>query len=159
LRVGVGMSNIFKKLIRKELGKENYILYSSHVKKNLDAQKSNIEMIYNDIYENLKSKDLKAIAKMHKRLSDTMILAFRISKYFFMAFIAYLIASAFLISQVRQPELILTAVIVLSVCFVYKMYEFITIKYCYVDAQIILVYKAVLDKIMIGDNKNSPLQG
>ncbi|MGB4657742.1 MAG: hypothetical protein WBI07_01010 [Mobilitalea sp.] len=153
------MSNIFKKLIRKELGKENYNLYSSHVKKNKDAQKSNAEMIYNHIYENLKNKDLKAITIMHKRLNDTMVLAFRISRNFVIAFIAYLIASIVLIVQVPKPELALAAIILLSICFVYKTYEFIAIKFCYVDAQIILVYKAVLDKIIIGDNKNRPLQG
>lgn len=147
------MSNVFKKLIRKELGEAEYRRYSSYVKKNMETKISNSKTIYDDMYEKLQSRDIKSIAKMHNRLNDTMLLAFRISKNFFLAFLFYLSASVFLIAKDLQPLLTMVALISISICFVYKAYEYITNKFCYIDAQIILVYKAVLDKIILNERK------
>lgn len=148
------MSNVFKRLISRELGEANYHRYFSFIKKNLETKKSDSQTIYNDMYEKLKYRDLKSITKMHNRLNDTMVLAFRISKNFFFAFIFYLIASIFVIAKVSQPALVLIALVLMSVCFIYKAYEFIANKFCYIDAQIILVYKAVLDKIILSERNS-----
>jgi hypothetical protein len=158
LRVGGSMSNVFKKLISKELGEVNYHRYFSFVKKNLETKKSDSQTIYNDMYEKLKYRDLKAIAKMHSRLNDTMLLAFRISKNFFFAFLFYLSASIFLIAKSPVPELTIVALVLMSVCFVYKAYEFVANKFCYIDAQIVLVYKAVLDRIILNEHKSTQMK-
>jgi hypothetical protein len=149
------MSNVFKKLISKELGEVNYHRYFSFVKKSIDTKISDSQVIYNDMYEKLKYRDVKAITKMHSRLNDTMLLAFRISKNFFFAFLVYLGASVFLMVNILQPLVTIIALILLNICFVYKTYEFITNKFCYIDAQIVLVYKAVLDKIIINERKRA----
>ncbi len=149
------MSNVFKRLISKELGEANYHRYFSFVKKNLESKASDSQTIYNDMYEKLKYRDLKSITKMHSRLNDTMVLAFRISKNFFFAFIFYLTASVFVIAKVPQPEVVLISLVFMSVCFIYKAYEFIANKFCYIDAQIILVYKAVLDRIILNERKTT----
>lgn len=148
------MSNVFKKLISKELGEANYHRYFSFVKKNLDTKISDSQTIYNDMYEKLKCRDLKSIKKMHNRLNDTMVLAFRISKNFFFAFLFYLAASIFIIAKIHQPVLAIIALILMNVCFVYKAYEFISNKFCYIDAQIILVYKSVLDRIILNERRS-----
>ncbi|HHV11739.1 MAG TPA: hypothetical protein GXX75_15810 [Clostridiales bacterium] len=149
------MSNVFKKLIRKELGEAEYRRYSSYVKQNMETKISDSKTIYEDMYEKLKYRDIKSIARMHNRLNDTMLLAFRISKNFFLAFLFYLSASIFLIAKDLQPMLTVAALIMISICFVYKAYEYITNKFCYIDAQIILVYKAVLDKIILNERKGA----
>lgn len=149
------MSNVFKKLISKELGEANYHRYFSFVKKNMDQKVANSQSLYNDIYEKLKYRDLRAITKMHSRLNDTMLLAFRISKNFFLAFIFYLSASIFLIAKELRPEFTIVALTLMSMCFVYKTYEFVTNKFCYIDAQIVLVYKAVLDRIILNEHKSA----
>lgn len=151
MRVGDSMSNVFKKLISRELGDVNYHRYFSFVKKSMEAKKADNQMIYNDMYEKLKYRDLKAITKMHSRLNDTMLLAFRISKNFFFAFIVYLAASVFLIVNALQPIITAIALILLNICFIYKAYEFIANKFCFIDAQIVLVYKAVLDRIILNE--------
>jgi hypothetical protein len=110
------------------------------------------------MYEKLKYRDLKAIAKMHSRLNDTMLLAFRISKNFFFAFLFYLSASIFLIAKSPVPELTIVALVLMSVCFVYKAYEFVANKFCYIDAQIVLVYKAVLDRIILNEHKSTQMK-
>ncbi|MDD3174043.1 MAG: hypothetical protein PHF63_10425 [Herbinix sp.] len=152
------MSNVFKKLISKELGEVNYHRYFSFVKKSMEVKKADSQLIYNDIYEKLKYRDLKAITKMHNRLNDTMLLAFRISKNFFFAFLFYLAASVFLIVKDLLPEVTIVALILMNICFIYKTYEFIANKFCYVDAQIVLVYKAVLDRIILNERKETQLK-
>lgn len=147
------MANVFKKLISKELGEVNYLRYFSFVKKSIEAKKPDSQSIYNDMYEKLKYRDLKAITKMHRRLNDTMLLAFRISKNFFFAFIVYLGASIFLIMNALQPQITIIALLLMNLCFIYKAYEFISNKFCYIDAQIVLVYKAVLDRIILNEHK------
>ena len=106
------------------------------------------------MYEKLKYRDFKSIAKMHNRLNDTMLLAFRINKNFFTAFIVYLAASIYLIAKDVRPELTIIALILMTICFLYKTYEFICNKFCYIDAQIVLVYKAVLDRIIRNERNN-----
>jgi len=149
------MSNVFKKLISKELGEVNYNRYFSFVKKNMEEKVGNSQTIFNDMYEKLKYRHVKSISKMHSRLNDTMLLAFRISKNFFLAFIFYLSAAIFLIAKGIQPGLTIAALILMSVCFVYKSYEFVSNKFCYIDAQIVLVYKAVLDRIILNEHKGA----
>lgn len=147
------MANVFKKLIRKELGEINYHRYYSFIKKNINSRTAESQPIFNDMYEKLSCRDLKAISKMHNRLNDTMILAFRISRNFLSAFLFYLLASVYLILRDMSPELTAMSLILVNLCFVYKAYEFVSNKFCYVDAQIILVYKAVLDRIILNERK------
>lgn len=149
------MSNVFKKLISKELGEVSYHRYFSCVKKNMETKLTDSQTIYNDMYDKLKYRDYKAIARMHNRLNDTMLLAFRISKNFFLAFLFYLASSIFLIAKGLQPELTIVALILMNLCFIYKTYEFVSNKFCYIDAQIVLVYKAVLDRIILNDHKGA----
>jgi hypothetical protein len=149
------MSNVFRRLISKELGEANYHRYFSSIKKSLDTKKNDSQAIYNDMYEKLKYRDLKSITKMHNRLNDTMVLAFRISKNFSFTFIFYLIASVSVIIKVPQPALMILALILISACFLYKAYEFVANKFCYIDAQIILVYKAVLDRIILNERNST----
>ena len=148
------MANVFKKLIRKELGEMDYHRYSSFIKTNIDNRLSDRQTIFNDMYEKLKYRDLRSISKMHNRLNDTMLLAFRISKNFFFAFIFYLLASVYLVMRGMGPEITVISLALVNICFAYKIYEFISNKFCYIDAQIILVYKAVLDRIILNERKS-----
>jgi hypothetical protein len=156
--VGEGMSNVFKKLISKELGEVNYHRYFSFVKRNIESRTADSQVIYNDMYEKLKYRDLKSITKMHNRLNDTMLLAFRISRNFLFAFLFYLGATIYLIARAMPPELTILALILMNVAFVYKTYEFVANKFCYIDAQIVLVYKAVLDRIILNERRSTQVK-
>jgi len=153
------MSSVFKKLISRELGESNYHRYFFFIKKNLENKTSDSRLIYNDMYEKLKCKDLKSISKMHNRLNDTMLLAFRISKTFFFAFLFYLASSIFILAKDLRTEITIGSLILMNACFFFKMYEFVINKFCYIDAQIILVYKAVLDKIILGESGGTQTKG
>jgi hypothetical protein len=147
------MSNVFKKLISKELGEVNYHRYFSFVRRNLESRMNDSQTIYNDMYEKLKYRDIKSITKMHNRLNDTMLLAFRISRNYFFSFLVYLAASIYLIIRDISPELTIISLILMNMCFIYKTYEFIANKFCYIDAQIVLVYKTVLDRIILNEHR------
>ena len=136
------------------MGEMNYHRYSSLIKKNMEAKTADSQALYNDMYEKLKYRDLKSLTKMHSRLNDTMLLAFRISKNFFFAFIVYMAATIFLITKDLHPQLMLFAMISMNACFAYKIYEFVANKFCYIDAQIVLIYKAVLDRIILNEKKD-----
>ena len=73
------MANVFKKLIRRELGEMNYHRYSSFIKKNIEHRRSDSQVIFDDMYDKLKYRDIRSISKMHSRLNDTMLLAFRMN--------------------------------------------------------------------------------
>jgi len=147
------MGNVFKKLISKELGEVNYHRYFSFVRKNIESRKSDSQVLYNDMYEKLKYRDIKSITKMHNRLNDTMMIAFRISKNFLFSFLMYLFASIYLIAKDIRPELTIIALILMNLCFIYKTYEFVANKFCYIDAQIVLIYKTVLDRIILNEHR------
>jgi hypothetical protein len=152
------LSSVFKKLLSRELGENKYNKYFSSYQKlvanrTYDSRKINSDEIYNDIYEYLKDRDIKVLTKMLERLLDAMYLAVRISKQFVFAFVFYLIGAFVLIAQSLDPVVTVPALLLMSCCIIYKTYEFVVNKYCYIDAHIVLVYKSVLDKLIL-NNKN-----
>lgn len=151
------MMSVFKKLIRRELGEINYNKYFTYIQKNLKNKSLESKEVYEDIYTKLKDKDIEAIARMHDRLNDAMLLAFRISKNYMFALIFYIAASTFILVKGLMPLIAISALGIMSVLFLIKTYEFVINKYCFIDAQIVLVYKSVLEKIILGHVKSRNL--
>lgn len=148
------MASIFRKLISKEFGKNNYDKYfycyqKLIANKTYDHRKLDNEEIFNDMYEYLKDKDIIFLTKMLDRLADTMNLALRISKTYIFTLVCYILASLFIVSQGLVLIATLTSIILMSVCFIYKTYEYVVNKYCFIDAHIIIIYKSVLDKLIL----------
>lgn len=151
------MMSVFKKLIRKELGEVNYNKYFTYIQKNLKNKSLESKEVFEDIYTRLKDRDIESIARMHDRLNDAMLLAFRISKNYLFALIFFIAASAFILLKGLVPLVAITALGTMSVLFLVKTYEFVINKYCFIDAQIVLVYKSVLEKIILGHVKSRNL--
>lgn len=148
------MSNVFRKLIRKEMGEGNYKRYATFTKKNLYYKSNDKQVIFNDMYEKLKYMDIRTIAKMHNRLNDTLILSLQINRNYLFAFLAFLIASTFIIIMNFSYNLTIISLSIMGIGFLYKTYEYLANKFCYIDAQIVLVYKAVLDRIILKEGEN-----
>lgn len=148
------MASVFKRLIRKELGINSYNRYFAYIKKNIENKSLESKEVYEDMYKKLKDKDIETIARMHDRLNEAMLLAFRISRTFLMAFLAYVAGATIVLVKGLNPIITIVALVLMSVCFLLKTYEFVINKYCYVDAQIVLVYKAVLERIILGHVKS-----
>ena len=143
------MASVFKKLISRELGEMNYNRYFFCYQKGIANKTCNSKEIYNDIYDKLKDKDVKVIKRMHERLNDSMILALRISKTYLFTLLYYLGAIVFILGIGLEPILVVVGVVIVSICFIFKTVEFFVNKYCFIDAQIVLVYKAVLDELLM----------
>jgi hypothetical protein len=143
------MSSVFKELIKKEFGVNSYDKYFFICQKSLENRKLENKEIYNDIYEHLKNKDQAAIKNMQKRLNDALLLAVRISKTYFFSFLFYLGASFYIIMKDIHPMITVISLILMSVSFIVKTYEYLINKYCFIDAHIVLVYKTVLDRVIL----------
>lgn len=145
---------MFKRLLNKEFGRNKYEKYFVSYQRLLIENKldnSNLEHqeIFKDIYQELKDDDTIDLENKLERLLETMMLAFRISKQYIFAIAAYICGFGFLIFQNLQVAVTVGSLVIISFCFLYKTYEFVINRYCYIDAYIIIVYKAVLDKILV----------
>lgn len=147
------MTSIFRKLLHAEFGEEYYNRFFFSFQKKM-AEKRTLERkienedIYGELYEILKTKDHTVLEKMEMRLMDAMYSTVKISKTYLWAFLYYLVSALLLIALHLHPAATLPALILMSGCFLYKTYEFVINKYCYIDAYIILVYKAALERVI-----------
>ena len=150
---GDKMTSIFRRLLNTEFGEEYYNQFFFSFqrrmveKRTLEKRVEN-EDIYRELYRLLKGKERPALKKMEARLSDAMYYTVKIGRTYFWAFLFYLAASLFLIALRLHPYATLPALIGISAGFFWKTYEFVINKYCYIDAYIILLYKAALEKVL-----------
>lgn len=153
------MVNVFRKLIRKEFGESKYNQYvgSYHrrmIEKSYDYRNLQNEEIYNDIYNNLKDKDIESLKSMFERLTEAMLLVVKISRTYFTIFVVFLAGAIFLITRNLIPWITVTSIVLMGTCFVYKTFEYVANKFCYIDARIVIVYKSVLDQLIKGYRNN-----
>lgn len=154
------MVNVFKRLIRTEFGEKKYYQYvkSLHKKmmeKNYDYHNLQNEEIFNDIYDNLKDKDIEFLKERFEHLTDAMLQVVRISQAYFTIFLVCIVSMIFLVTIDLQPAITLGSVVLIIGCLVYKTYEYVANKFCYIDARIIIVYKSVLDSLILNKYKSS----
>lgn len=148
------LSSVFKKLITKELGAGRYNKYffcyqKLIIDKKYDSTKLSNQEIYDDMYNTLKDQDVVVLQKMLERLLDCMHLALTISKQYMFVLFAYIITTVLILTQGFVWWLALCSIGLLTIAFVYKTLEFVVNKYCFIDAHIILVYKSVLDELIL----------
>lgn len=148
------MASVFRKLICKELGENCYEQYFACYQKLISNKTynhrvlNNVE-IYEDIYNRLKDKDIETLMKMTKRLSESLHLVLRISKTFKFAIVAYLVSMLFLFLQGLPFPVGFACIGFATLAFLYKAYEYIVNKYCFIDAHIVIIYKSVLDHLIL----------
>lgn len=148
------MSSVFKKLITKELGASRYNKYffcyqKLIIEKKYDSTKLSNQEIHDDMYNTLKDRDIVTLQKMLERLLDCMHLALSISKQYMFILFAYILTIVLILSQGFLWWITVCSIATLSIAFIYKTIEFIVNKYCFIDAHIILVYKSVLDELIL----------
>lgn len=149
------MASVFKKLISKELGENNYNKYFYVCQKSLQNKVFDSMEIYNDIYDILQNKDFNAIRKMELRLNDALLLAVRISRTYFFSFLFYIGGIFVLLTKDLNTFITIISIILMSICFIFKTYEFLINKYCFIDAQIVLIYKSALDKMLLARSESN----
>ena len=148
------MSNVFRKLIQKEFGVENYynylfqyqeIIYGDRANELTQPQK---QEVYNHMYDVVARKDKQTLAKMKERLENTVLMAASISKFFGVVLLAYLISMLVLLTSPISSTMIIVGIIGVSMCFVVKFREYISNRYCFIDAHLFRLYKEILIKVL-----------
>jgi len=141
--------NIFKKLLRNELGEKRYQGLVTFVNKNCGPEVKDSRELYEEIYEYCNCLDSEKIMGMQMRLNEVMFHAFQVGRTYSLAFLIYLGAWFVLLSMELETELLLIGVLGVSVCFGLKTWQFFASKCAYADARIIETYRTVLERILI----------
>lgn len=139
--------NVSKKMLKQELGQENYMAYAVVIKKNIREPKREIRMIFDGIYEILRKKEGKELRQVEKHLEDAVTTVFHINKNYFGAAVLYL-AALLVLSLYTAPQVALPAILSATAVFSVKTYEFVVNKFCYVDAGMILIFRTVLQQVL-----------
>ncbi len=141
--------NIFKKLLRKELGESRYNGLVNFVNKYCGPEVKNNKELYDEIYEYCNCLDSERIVGMQMRLNEVMYNAFQVGRTYTLAFFIYLVAWFCLLGANLRTELLLAGVLGITLCFGLKTYQFITNRCGYADARIIETYRMVLERILV----------
>ncbi len=154
------MLGVFERFLKKELGRQTYEKYCSsfdkyRLDKSIQNRITSSQTIYDDLYESLKDQDIAVLQHKLERLINSMCESVNISKYYMFSFFFYLGCSLFLIFQNLDPQITIFTLILMSGAFIFKTCEFVANKYCFVDANIVLVYKSVLDQLIARERKHA----
>ena len=142
--------NVFKKCLRKEFGKKGYEKYVKLFSEEIGDKKNvrlNIEdkKIYKDMYEIL-SKDSETVIKEKlENLSVTLYNALQIIRKFSGILFVYALANIVLLMLELDYYVTCASIAILGAAFLYKLLEFLENKFCFIDAYLIMIYKAVLE--------------
>lgn len=144
--------NVFRKCMERQMGIGKYHKYietcrSSFSKEGVVQFAHNSKPIYDDMYELLKRENEVDITERLSDMLSTLKAAFRITRYFALVFIAYIAGNIALISMELDYRVTCVSILLMGICFLYKLVEFVCNKYCVLDAYLFMIYKSVLEKI------------
>lgn len=144
--------NVFQKCLRRQMGNSRYADYANACRKNFE--KNNLSQltadskpIFDDMYNQLKEENKAGIAERMKDLVETLKVAFRITKYFALVFTTYIAANIVLLALELNYYVTCVSIALMGICFLYKLVEFVSNKYCVMDAYLFMIYKSVLEKL------------
>ena len=150
------MINVLKKMLRQELGKQKYSEYAEFIKNNIRQSKRDTSEIYDGIYAQLREKEAEELAKVQENLNATLLASFKIGKEYLGTFLVYMIAfsvlGAYAIQLVAVP-----AILLLSVLFLLKTFEYLVNKFCYVDARMVLIFRAALERVLLEQKRKEKI--
>ena len=145
--------NVFQKCLRRQMGNVKYVRYAETCKNNFKKDGfSHITMvgnpIFNDMYEQLKEENKAKLTERKKDLAETVVVAFRITRYFIFVLLTYIMANIIILSLNLEYYVTCVSIILMGICFLYKLVEFVSNKYCVLDAYLFMLYRSVLEKIL-----------
>ena len=151
------MVNVLKKMLQQELGKRKYSEYAAHIRKNLKESKRDTTEVFNDIYMTLREKEAEELAQAQHHLNNSMLMVFKIGKNYLGAFLIYIVAFT-LLAEYTVQMVAVPAMLLLSILFLVKTYEFVVNKFCYIDARMVLIFRAALERVLLEQRRNMKSQ-
>lgn len=145
--------NVFRKCLQKELGEDAYKHYIKVCEDELfESSHENWKMedqtVYKEMSVELRKKNRADIKKSGEHLVAAMYSAFEIGRRFIFVTIFYAIANVVMLVLNLDYTVTCVSIALMGVCFIYKLVEFLSNKYCFIDAYLIMVYKSILEEIM-----------
>ena len=139
--------NIFKRLLRKELGETCYDGLKKVVQETApEAVQTN--KLFTSLYEHLNQVESEKILLMQQRLNTVIVQAFQVSRTYSLVFFVYLAAWFFLMGAGLPTVVLVCAIAAISALFIGKTVQFIANRCEYTDAKLIEIYRSVLEKIL-----------
>lgn len=132
------MKSVLGKLIQRRFGCERYTIYTEKLNKRESMD------IFCDIYRNLCQQSKEDLNDALKELLGYVQMSIRISRNFLYITMGYIVALAMLLLLELSWMILLPSVTVISVCYLYKLVEFVRNRYCDRDVRIVLIYKIAL---------------
>lgn len=132
------MKSVLGKLIQRRFGCERYTIYTEKLNK-----KESMD-IFCDIYRNLCQQSQEDLNNALKELLGYVQMSIRISRNFLYITMGYMVAMAMLLLMELSWVILLPSLSVVSICYVYKLIEFVRNRYCDRDVRIVLIYKIAL---------------
>ena len=142
------MLSILGKLLCTELGEQRYNIYFDSYS---GAKKQN-EVIFCDIYKQLRSKDIDTLQSMLERLLSAIELSMKISRQYMWVWIATILTVILLIILPVPVMCMVTGIFIVVTSFGYKSIVFLINRYCFIDANIVLIYKTALYHLILTYN-------
>lgn len=144
--------NVFRKCLQRHMGNNRYASYvnscrDSFSKNGISQFAKMSKPIFDDMYEQLKKENKNNISERLLDMLGTLKTAFRITRYFALVFLAYLLGNIALLMLSLDYQVTCVSMVLMGVCFLYKVIEFVSNKYCAVDAYLFMIYKSALEKI------------
>ncbi len=103
--------------------------------------------IFDDMYRQLEEENQAAIVARMEDLADTVKVAFRITEYFALVFITYVVANIVLLGLNLNYYVTCAGILLMGAAFIFKLIEFVANKYgSLMDTYLFMIYKEVLEK-------------
>ena len=106
----------------------------------------NEKVVYLEMCRQIQSLTKEEIEKKKERLAGTLMDAFRIARQFGFVFVFYVVASMILAAMGLDSRVTNISLVLMGVCFLYKVYEFVCNRFCFVDAYLMMLYKSALEQ-------------
>ena len=143
--------NVFQKCLRRQMGNQ---VYHSFYKKcaekfsqsNLSQLNTNDGHLHDALYECIKKDDFEGLEEKKRDISETLRTAVRITKYFGLVILAYLFGNIILLALNLDYYVTCVSILLMGICFIYKLIEYISNKYCVLDVYLFMLYRSVIDK-------------
>ena len=138
-------------MLEQKFGCERYAIYTEKLNKEESMD------IFCDIYSELMCSTSENLNRDLRELLISVQTSIRISRNFFYISLGYVVAMLMLIGLDMIPAVFFAAAGAVSLCYLYKLVEFIRNRYCDKDVRIVLIYKIVLFHIL-EENMNQSRQ-
>ena len=155
------MTNQFKKLLKNEFGISIYRKFFVLINERIMSGKINyigdklVDIENNSVYKEmcsiLKTKDRECLMKMQEKLNKTMVNSMAICRGYIIVLLMYGIGMIAMMTAVASPYFAYLGMICLTLVYLYKTIEYVLNRYCVIDAQMVIIYKNALDKILSGN--------